>query len=169
MNSIRTKKETTGYIIVFTHVIKNAIFRPFKLTFSESKMPDANNANGAADSAIKSAKCVKITGELIILSTNGKQINKLIIKGFLRWFRSLKGFPSREEFTTSSHTVLNVNDKQSMAIAPRIGNVAIGSKMKLEMGSTNRTWFENEHAIPIKIACAMFNLNAKRAIEKPRP
>ena len=161
MNFIRIKKETTGYIIVFTHVIKNAIFRPFKLIFSESKMPEANNANGAAASAIKSAKRMKITGELIIPSTNGEQINKLIIKGFFKWFRSLNDFPLREEFTTSSQTVLNVNDKQSMAIAPRIGNVAIGSKIKLEMGSTNRTWFENEHAIPIKIACAMFNLNAK--------
>ena len=139
MNFIRIKKETTGNIIVFTHVIKNAIFRPFKLTFSESKMPEANNANGAADSAIKSAKRMKITGELIIPSTNGEQINKLIIKGFLKWFRSLNGLPLREEFTTSRHTVLNVNDKQSMAIAPRIGNVAIGSKMKLAMGSTNRT------------------------------
>ena len=37
----------------------------------------------AADSAIKSAKRTKITGELIIPSTNGEQINKLIIKGFL--------------------------------------------------------------------------------------
>jgi len=110
-----------------------------------------------------------MTGDLIIPSTNGEQINKLIIKGFLKWFRSLNGFPLREEFTTSSQTVLIVNDKQSMAIAPRIGNVAIGSKMKLEIGSTYRTWFENEHAMPIKIACAMFNLNAKRAIEKPRP
>ena len=132
-------------------------------------MPEANNANGAADSAIKSAKRMKIIGELIIPSTNGEQINKLIIKGFLRWFRSLSGFPFFDEFTISSHTVLNVNDKQSIAIAPRIGNVAIGSKMKLEMGSTNRTWFENEHAIPIKIECARFNLNAKRATEKPRP
>ena len=102
-------------------------------------MPEANNANGAADSAIKSAKRTKITGELIIPSTNGEQINKLIIKGFLKWFRSLSGFPLLEEFTTSSQTELNVNDKQSMAIAPRIGNVAIGSKMKLAMGSTNRT------------------------------
>ena len=166
---ISIKKETSGYIIVFTQVMKNAIFRPSKLTFSESKMPEANNANGAADSAIKSAKRMKITGELIIPSTNGEQINKLIIKGFLKWFKSLNGFPLREEFTTSSQTVLIVNDKQSMAIAPRIGNVAIGSKMKLEIGSTYRTWFENEHAMPIKIACAMFNLNAKRAIEKPRP
>ena len=149
--------------------MKTAIFRPFKLTFSESKMPEANNANGAADSAMKSAKRMKITGELIIPSTNGEQINKLTIKGFLKWFNGLNDFPLREEFTTSSHTVLNVNDKQSMAIAPRIGNVAIGSKMKLEIGSTNRTWFENEHAMPIKIACAMFNLNAKRAIEKPIP
>ena len=102
-------------------------------------MPEANNANGAADSAIKSAKRMKITGELIIPNTNGEQINKLIIKGFLKWFRSLNGFPLREEFTTSSQIVLNVSDKQSMAIAPRIGNVAIGSKMKFEMGSTNRT------------------------------
>ena len=39
-------------------------------------MPEANNANGAADSAIKSAKRMKITGELIIPSTNGEQINK---------------------------------------------------------------------------------------------
>ena len=132
-------------------------------------MPEANNANGAADSAIKSAKRMKITGELIIPSTNGEQINKLMVKGFFKWFRNLNGFPLRQEFTTSSQTVLNVNDKQSIAIAPRIGNVAIGSKMKLEMGSTNRTWLENEHAIPIKIACATFNLNAKRAIEKPRP
>ena len=132
-------------------------------------MPEANNANGAADSAIKSAKRKKITGELIIPRTNGEQINKLIIKGFLKWFKSLNGFPLRDEFTTSSQIVLNVNDKQSMAMAPRIGNVAIGSKMKLEIGNTNRTWFENEHAIPIKIACAMFNLNAKRAIQKPRP
>ena len=83
-------------------------------------MPEANNANGAADSAIKSAKRMKITGELIIPSTNGEQINKLIIKGFLKWFKSLNGFPLREEFTTSSQTVLNVNDKQSMAIAPHL-------------------------------------------------
>ena len=131
-------------------------------------MPEANNANGAADSAIKSAKRMKITGELIIPNTNGEQINKLIIKGFLKWFRSLNGFPLREEFTTSSQIVLNVSDKQSMAIAPRIGNVAIGSKMKFEMGSTNRTWFENEHAIPTRIAYSVFNLSAKRAIEKPR-
>ena len=131
-------------------------------------MPEANNANGAADRAIKSAKRMKITGELIIPNTNGEQINKLIIKGFLKWFRSLNGFPLREEFTTSSQIVLNVSDKQSMAIAPRIGNVAIGSKMKFEMGSTNRTWFENEHAIPTRIAYAVFNLSAKRAIEKPR-
>ena len=55
-------------------------------------MPEANNANGAADSAIKSAKRMKITGELIIPSTNGEQINKLIIKGFLKWFKSLNGF-----------------------------------------------------------------------------
>ena len=102
-------------------------------------MPEANNANGAADSAIKSAKRIKITGELIIPSTNGEQINRLIIKGFFKWFRSLSGFPLLEEFTTSSQTVLNVNDRQSMAIAPRIGNVAIGSKMKLDIGSTNRT------------------------------
>ena len=149
--------------------MKNAIFRPAKLTFSESKMPEANNANGAADSAIKSAKRMKITGELIIPSTNGEQINKLIIRGFLKWFRSLNGFPLLKEFTTSSQTVLNVNDKQSMAIAPRIGNVAIGSKIKLEMGSTNRTWFENEHAIPINIEYAVSSLNAKRAIEKPKP
>ena len=108
------------------HVIKNAIFRPFKLTFSESKIPEANNANGAADSAIKSAKRMKIIGELIIPSTNGEQINKLIIKGFFKWFRNLNGFPLRQEFTTSSQTVLNVNDKQSIAIAPLIGNVAIG-------------------------------------------
>ena len=149
--------------------MKNAIFKPFKLTFSESKMPEANNANGAADSATKSAKRMKMTGELINPSTNGEQINKLIINGFLKWIRSLNGFPLREEFTTSSQTVLNVKDKQSMAIAPRIGNVAMGSKMKLEMGSTNRTWFENEHAMPIKIAYAISNLSAKRAIEKPRP
>ena len=151
------------------HVMKNAIFRPFKLTFSESKMPEANNAKGAADSAIKSANRMKITGELILPNTNGAQINKLIIKGFLKCVRSLNGFPLREEFTTSSHTVLNVNDKQSIAIAPRIGNVVIGSKMKLEMGRTNRTWFENEHAIPINIAYAVSSLNAKRAIEKPKP
>ena len=151
------------------HVMRNAIFRPTRFTFSESKMPEANNANGAADSAIKSAKRIKMTGELIIPSTNGEQINKLIIRGFLKCVRSLNGFSLREEFTTSSQTVLNVNDKQSMAIAPRIGSVVIWSKIKLEMGSTNRTWFENEHAIPIKIAYAVFNLNAKRAIEKPSP
>ena len=121
------------------HVMKNAIFRPARLTFSESKMPEANNANGAADNAIKSAKRIRMMGELIIPSRNGEQINKLIIKGFLKCVRSLNGFPLREEFTTSSQTVLNVNEKQSMAIAPRIGNVVIGSKIKLEMGSTNRT------------------------------
>ncbi len=151
------------------HVMKNAIFRPSKLTFSESNIPEANNANGAADSAIKSAKRIKITGDLIIPSTNGEQINKLMIKGFLKCVKGLKGFPLREEFTTSSRTVLNVNDKQSMAIAPLIGNVVIGSKIKLEMGSTNKTWFENEHAMPIKIAYAVSKPNAKRAIEKPRP
>ena len=149
--------------------MKNAIFKPARLTFSESKMPEANNANGAADSAIKSAKRIKITGELIIPSTNGEQINRLIIKGFLECVRSLNGFPLREEFTTSSQTVLNVNDKQSIAIAPRIGNVVMGSKMKFEMGNTNRTWFENEHAIPIKIAYVVSNLNVKRAMKKPRP
>ena len=110
--------------------MKNAIFRPAKLTFSESKMPEANNANGAADSAIKSAKRMKITGELIIPRTNGEQINKLIIKGFLMCVKSLNDFPFCDESTTSSHILLRVNDTQSMAIAPRIGNVVIGSKIK---------------------------------------
>ena len=132
-------------------------------------MPEANNASGAADSAIKSAKRMKITGDLIIPSTNGEQVNKLIIKGFFKCVRSFSGFPFRDEITTSSHTVLRLNDTQSIAIAPRIGNVVIGSKIKLEIGRTNKTWFENEHAIPINIEYAVSNLNVKRAIEKPKP
>ena len=119
--------------------MNHAILAPLILTFSDNNMPEANSARGAADTAINSAKREKTIGDLTIPNTKGQQINRLITRGFFKWDLKFTAFPSRLALTTSRHKVLSVRTRQSIEIAPRIGRVAALSKMKTEIGSTNKT------------------------------